>query len=320
MDGLKLLKHWYRSLVSFIRSLEPRHAKPTDANILRLLLPAAMGIVVCMICMAGMTWAWFSASIQSAPQTVTAANFDMEITVKTAGDTVTDVTPEADGSYSLQAGTYQVMLEATGSSQKGGYCVLKVGQNSYYTDHIYMDNPTMSFTLQIEDASVNCVFIAAWGTCSFEPSIVSGGAFTVPKTPENLVLESPDKEEGKQEPDHPVMADPTTTLTEEVVTTTGETAQTTTTAPTESTESAPDTTEDTTTAVTEETDTTAATDQTDETATGTGAGTGTEEATDTTLEAEQTTETHPAETDGVTENETSSEQTRTTIPAVPDKG
>ena len=48
----------------------PRHSKSTDENILRLLVPSLLGILLCMICLAGTTWAWFTASVQTQPQTI----------------------------------------------------------------------------------------------------------------------------------------------------------------------------------------------------------------------------------------------------------
>ena len=40
-----------------------------------------IGILLCAVCLAGLTWAWFSASINTKPQTMTAANFDVQIEV-----------------------------------------------------------------------------------------------------------------------------------------------------------------------------------------------------------------------------------------------
>lgn len=59
----------------------PRHSKSTDENILRLLVPSLLGILLCMICLAGTTWAWFTASVQTQPQTIEAANYDIAVSI-----------------------------------------------------------------------------------------------------------------------------------------------------------------------------------------------------------------------------------------------
>lgn len=62
----------------------PRHEKPTDQNIARLLMPSVIGIIICMICLAGATWAWFSSDVQIKPQTIKAASFDVLVSISAA--------------------------------------------------------------------------------------------------------------------------------------------------------------------------------------------------------------------------------------------
>ena len=63
------MKRWLKRIF-----YTPRHSKPTDENILRLLMPSAVGIALCMVCLAGSTWAWFSASVQTVAQNLTYYN------------------------------------------------------------------------------------------------------------------------------------------------------------------------------------------------------------------------------------------------------
>lgn len=73
------MKEWLKRIF-----YTPRHSKPTDENILRLLMPSVVGIFICMVCLAGSTWAWFSATVQTVPQTIEAASFDISAAVTDA--------------------------------------------------------------------------------------------------------------------------------------------------------------------------------------------------------------------------------------------
>lgn len=76
------MKKWLKNLFYV-----PKHAKiSADENILRLLLPFVAGIVICMVCLAASAWAWFSAGIQTSPQTIAAANYDISVSVTCDGD------------------------------------------------------------------------------------------------------------------------------------------------------------------------------------------------------------------------------------------
>lgn len=70
------MKQWLKAIV-----YTPKYTKPTDENILLLLLPSFVGILICMACLAGTTWAWFSTGVQTQPQTIMAASFDIVVTI-----------------------------------------------------------------------------------------------------------------------------------------------------------------------------------------------------------------------------------------------
>ena len=60
-----------------------KHEKPTDENIMRLLMPSILGVLVCMVCLFGSTWAWFTAGIQVDEDAATkAANFSADVAVQ----------------------------------------------------------------------------------------------------------------------------------------------------------------------------------------------------------------------------------------------
>ena len=153
------MKQWLKRIF-----YTPRHSKPTDENILRLLMPSAVGIALCMICLAGSTWAWFSASVQTAPQTIEAANFDIAVTVN-GKPVFSPVTLEAGQQYT-------VTLTAAGNAPSGGYCEVESGAVSLYTAAL-LPSQTLSFTLIPEQSAVY-TFTAVWGKYSGKADITNG--------------------------------------------------------------------------------------------------------------------------------------------------
>lgn len=157
------MRQWLKSAV-----YNPKHAKPTDDNILRMILPSIVGIMFCMICLAGTTWAWFSASIQPRPQTIKAANYDIEVSVKNeSGDLVSAVQP-------LEAGqAYKITLTASGTADKvGGYCIVGGGGKELYTDTL-LPGEKLVFTFAPDQTAVY-TFTSVWGSYSGEVDIKEG--------------------------------------------------------------------------------------------------------------------------------------------------
>lgn len=141
----------------------PKHTKPTDENIIRLLLPSLVGIGICMVCLAGMTWAWFTASVTTPTQTITAAKYDVAVSVDG-----TAVSTE-NGQYTLNKGEHIVTLTAAGNASTG-YCkiIFNNKDTPYYTPQFpnpKEQNPATEFTFKIEVSEVTkMTVIPTWGT------------------------------------------------------------------------------------------------------------------------------------------------------------
>lgn len=151
-----------------------------ERSILRMLCPSLLGIMVCLICLAGMSWAWFTAGVQSQ-STITAGSYTLNETVKvkTSGTSADSadaaktgaLTKEADGTYALAANTqYVVTLKPSAAPKNGGYCILKMTyagdggnvEEKYCTVALTSDNE-FNFTINNGSKAVKCQLIAAWG-------------------------------------------------------------------------------------------------------------------------------------------------------------
>lgn len=146
-----------------------------------MLCPSLLGIMVCLICLAGMSWAWFTAGVQSQ-STITAGSYTLNETVKvrtsgTSADSAdvakTGALPkDADGTYALDEKTqYVVTLKPSAAPKSGGYCILKItpadstdgtGEVKYCTVKL-TSNTEFNFTIDNGSKAVKCQLIAAWG-------------------------------------------------------------------------------------------------------------------------------------------------------------
>ena len=99
-----------------------------------LLLPSILGVCVCTICVCGMTWAWYSASVRAPAQKMTGAYYEVHVVSVKAETSGQEITPEGGG-YKLEGKiSYTVTLSAEGTVQKcGGYCLIECGGTKLYT-------------------------------------------------------------------------------------------------------------------------------------------------------------------------------------------
>lgn len=140
-------------------------------------MPSVIGIIICMICLAGATWAWFSSDVQIKPQTIKAASFDVLVSISAAEGE--EIVSSEKNSYLLAANTvYSVNLTVDGDASTG-YCVIQFGDTKYFTGPISNTQQTgqpaeFTFTL-IPQEDGEYTFIGVWGTYSGAPDIENQG-------------------------------------------------------------------------------------------------------------------------------------------------
>ena len=152
----------------------PQHSKPTDDNIMRLLMPSFAAIVICMICLVGTSWAWFSASVQTAPQTIKAADFDISVSITDNNNVSIDpVASQKPHTFNLESGAiYTVTLNATGNAPSGGYCKVECGDTATRYTTTLKPAQSLIFTL-IPETNAMYTFTAVWGEYSGEADIIN---------------------------------------------------------------------------------------------------------------------------------------------------
>ncbi len=151
-----------------------------------MLLPSILGILLCMVCLCQMTWAWFSATQTSETAPIKSANYQITVTA----DDGTGAVSIVDQTATLTSGaTYTVTLTASGTASTG-FCILSYpasGEDgTAVTRHLYSaqiaSGDSVSFTIRVEaTADVTVTFSPQWGTSSHKdnPDISSGTALTI---------------------------------------------------------------------------------------------------------------------------------------------
>lgn len=138
-----------------------------ESSVWKMLLPSVLGIIVCTICLAGMTWAWFTSGVQSQ-STISAKEYSLKETITVQNAKSGALEKSADGNYTLAENTmYVVKLTPSVAPKSGGYCMLKItpagGSEAVYYTQPLNAGTEFSFTISNGNKKATCQLIAAWG-------------------------------------------------------------------------------------------------------------------------------------------------------------
>ncbi len=126
--------------------------KENKDNLTALLLPSMLGIFACVVCLMGMTFAWFSATQETQTQTIQAANYSASVLID--GEAASETA-------ALAIGTHTVSITADGTATTG-YFVIEYGDQKLHTAQVGKDG-TISFTFEVNEA-VTLNITPQWGT------------------------------------------------------------------------------------------------------------------------------------------------------------
>ncbi len=163
----------------------PKHGRVSDKAMLARVVLTSVIMIVCLVAMSTSAYAFFSCDITSGSNHIEAADFSLNITITTDGDSVEVVkTNSQTHTAMLKAGeSYTVNLSRVGTAQTG-FCVISAANAveplPYHTRQLEADgsdsnsgSDTLSFCLQVTvDTTVS--FTAHWGTSSHYPDFANG--------------------------------------------------------------------------------------------------------------------------------------------------
>ena len=166
----------------------PKHGKVSDKEFTRIMISSVLGIMLCVICLAGLTWAWFSGSVTSSANNITAASFNIQIDVKVkvTKTTVPHTVENGIYSFSLEKNkAYDVKITAGGTATTG-YCEVLFGENVYHTIQIFnisdesnsgsilsTDRPQeINFTVNATTDSTLLQIVPQWGSYAIAEKLI----------------------------------------------------------------------------------------------------------------------------------------------------
>ena len=141
--------------------LNSKEEKITDKAFKQSITISIIGILLCMVALCSVTWAWFSTEISSSSSDIKSAYCDVTVSVMNEGSKLDPI----DGKYSFAKDkAYKIHITATGSAETA-YCILKIDGELYYTAQI-PTHTAMNFTLQFGAEVTEVEVITRWGTSS----------------------------------------------------------------------------------------------------------------------------------------------------------
>lgn len=152
----------------------PEEGKIREKVLISRVVVAVIGILVWMSAMGFTAYAYFTSSITSGSNTITAATYGVEIEVVPNGGTAIEPNTENLLLYeNVGAGTYAMSLKATGTATTG-YCKIEIVGNektvTLYTQQM-APKEYMSFTLVL-NGGANITVTPQWGTYSNRDVVV----------------------------------------------------------------------------------------------------------------------------------------------------
>lgn len=174
----------------------------TDAALTRSIIASVIGIVLCMACLFGTTWAWYSSSVTSGASETVGANFDFSVVM-------TDNVEPIEGVYTFEGGTHTVTLTKTGTAEKG-FCkvIAKTSEESetisYYIIH-FTEREPVSFTVT---GSGTLQLVPMLGTPTGGYSSIPGDGITLTPDPEMEVEQEEEEQEEPEPEDEPKPEEP----------------------------------------------------------------------------------------------------------------
>ena len=124
-----------------------KHLRSSDRKYIQNAIPLFLGMLICMSCLAGGTWAWFSANRTAPVQLIRSAEYSVDVVVNnaSAGTPIGVSVEENVVSCTLTPNTsYSVTLTPNGTATKG-YCLITDGDKVYTTGQLLVDT-TFTFT------------------------------------------------------------------------------------------------------------------------------------------------------------------------------
>lgn len=183
--------------VFFHRAKHATKEKRSD-GLMHILAPSMLAICICAICLCGVSWAWFTASTSTGTTAIRSSSYKLFYQI---GSDKEAELAETGNTYTLTSDTTVITLKAIGTAGATGYCSIKIGDETYYTKQISV-NDTSGFTFTVNAAADTTITLTPkWGTYSHAATLHNGDVIPATgsqpsntQTPDNTVTTEPSTE------------------------------------------------------------------------------------------------------------------------------
>lgn len=205
-----------------------KHGKVREKVMLTRLATTITIVIMCLAAMSITAYAYFSYNVTSGSNIIKAANFEANVSITDSNNDPVTVTKDGKvQTANLDAGKYTIELTKGTSTADTGFCVISIGDKTYYTDQIGVDvkkdltDATVKFDLWLSSPT-KLEVLSHWGTSVYygygddgrtEIFIVSGNVL-------DLTTQTTSEDGGKSE-DNTDKSEENTTTTPSTNTTTG---------------------------------------------------------------------------------------------------
>lgn len=150
----------------------PKHGKIREKVMLTRVATTITIMVICLAAMGMIAYAYFSHNITSVSNTIKAANFETNVSITIKDSNNDSITVTKNGKVqaaNLDTGKYIIELTKGDSTAHKGFCVITIGDKTYYTDQIGVDvdknleNATVKFELRLSSPT-QIEILSHWGT------------------------------------------------------------------------------------------------------------------------------------------------------------
>lgn len=117
-------------------------------DVYHVLAPSLLSLCICILCLCGTSWAWFTAATSSGVATIETANYTAEVIIV-----------EARTDTKTHNVTIHVPETVTATT---GYCEVELNGRTYYTPQI-LKGENFSFEVQVEDINKDLKITPMWG-------------------------------------------------------------------------------------------------------------------------------------------------------------
>ena len=181
----------------------PDDQRVSEKQMLRVLICTACSILLCMSCMVGSAWAWFTVSLESSGNAIVVGKFQPALTVVKQGGQA--VEPN-DGVYGLEAGTYEITVDAV-DQEVAGYVTVRVTDGTAREDLVTQRVPyttegeppatdtQLRFTITVDKACEMTTGIG-WGIPA-DPKVKDGDTVSLTFLPAGGSQEQEEENQGQ---------------------------------------------------------------------------------------------------------------------------